>query len=77
MKVYIATQLTGGNPKAASSMEGMKFKLRDMPESQWTIKTYQFKTDKASICEIIEGNLGAPESMETVHVTAKGQVRRV
>jgi hypothetical protein len=82
MKVYVATsalQVAGQPPRrrAAGSEGGIKEKIKGFGEGGWAIGIYQLATGKEALCEIIEGNLGTPESTYSVRVNAQGQVRRV
>jgi hypothetical protein len=75
-KIYVAEEKSENAKKLASgSMTTMKERLRAFPDTLWTIKTVQVKTDVPTICSLIEGAEAAVESSEDVRVNASGQVR--
>jgi hypothetical protein len=75
-KVYIAEEKADNAKKLASgSMTTMKERLRAFPDTLWTIKTVQIKTDVPTICSLVEGVEMPVESSEDVRVNASGQVR--
>ena len=78
-KIYIAEQTDGNTkPLASGSMTVMKTRLREFPDTLWTIKTVLLKADVPTICGLIEnGAQHTPESTEQVRVNASGQVRGV
>lgn len=79
-KIYVATKSDDGTvkPIASGSMTTIKEKLRNYPETQWTIKTLQVKADVTTICSLIEDwTAVAPEEQEDVRILPSGQVRSV
>jgi len=78
-KVYVAVEKADTDAKklASGSMTIMKNRLREFPDTFWTIKTVQLKADVPTICGLIEGADNPAESSEDVRVNASGQVRSV
>lgn len=81
MKVYVATQTPDRKLRFADgSMTGLKKRLKETggADTSWEVAVYLLKTDKASICYLIESGLDGYETAEDLQhftVTAKGQVR--
>jgi len=86
-KLYIAEEQiqsheTAETPRilrkvACKSMTVMKTRLREFPETTWTIKTVTVKTDAASLCSLLEGVELVTEATENVKINTSGQVRSV
>jgi hypothetical protein len=77
-KIYVAVEKADDAKKlACGSMTIMKNRLREFPDTLWTIKTIQIKADVPTICGLIEGTDTPAESSEDVRVNASGQVRSV
>jgi hypothetical protein len=81
MKVYVATKTPDRNLRYADgSMTGLKKRLKETggADTSWEVAVYLLKTDKASICSLIEigiDNYKPDEDPQHFHVTTKGQVR--
>jgi hypothetical protein len=79
-KIYVATKYDTDSPKtiASGSMTTIKEKLREFPETQWSIRTLQIKADVTTICSLIENWAAVtPEEQEDVRILPSGQVRSV
>ena len=78
-KIYVAVEKADADAKklATGSMTIMKTRLREFPDTLWTISTIQIKADVPTICSLIEGADTPAESSEDVRVNASGQVRSV
>lgn len=77
-KIYIAEEQADTDAKkiATGSMTIMKTRLREHPDTLWSIKTIQIKADVPTICALVEDwTKLAVESTESVRVNASGQVR--
>jgi hypothetical protein len=76
-KIYVAVEKADSDAKklATGSMTIMKTRLREFPDTLWTINTIQIKADVPTICGLIEGADTPVESSEDVRVNASGQVR--
>jgi len=77
-KLYVAfTQ--AGHRQGSGSLATLREKVRQFPDTQWSIFKYEFKAGVDTLVTLLEGDVskwGTPEHLEHWRINAQKQVRK-
>ena len=60
---------------ASGSLNKLKKKLKEYPDTEWCVQEHDFKFTLDTVCLLIEGELPLFDRKFTVHVNESAQVR--
>lgn len=86
-KIYVAFQQPNSLDSASAptplvyasgSMTTLKQRVKDNPDTEWTVAVYAIKPDVATICQIIESvSEMEAETAENFRVSSSGNLRKI